>query len=315
MSKISVIGAGAVGSATAYALLIQEVTNHVVLYDVATEKVEAEVLDLAHGTLYTGASRITGGSDIQETAGSDLVIITAGAKQKPGQSRLDLAGTNTAILQNLLPQLLNLSPEAIFILVTNPCDVLATVAQRLSGLPPARVFASGTVLDSARLRWLLAERLGVASASVHAYNIGEHGDSEFALWSQARVGPIPLADWQLADGSRLSAEDFEQIALEVKNAAYRVIQGKGATNYAIGLSAAKIASAILSDSNEILPVSSVLSGYHGISGIALSVPTIVNRSGAVRPLDLAMTAAEQAKLKNSADAITANLVSLGYSLN
>ncbi|MEY3614379.1 MAG: hypothetical protein RL752_287, partial [Actinomycetota bacterium] len=249
MSKISVVGAGAVGTATAYALLIKEVASEIALYDIAAEKVEAEVLDLAHGTQFTGFSRISGGSDIKVTADSDLIIVTAGAKQKPGQTRLDLAGTNVAILKDMLPELLRHSPNAIFMLVTNPCDVLAVVAQKITGLPSNRIFASGTVLDSARLRWVIAERFKVSNNSVHAYIVGEHGDSEFALWSQTRIGPVPITEWELLPGVTISQQELDQMAIDVKNAAYKVIAGKGATNYAIGLSATRIAQAILTDSN------------------------------------------------------------------
>ncbi len=312
MSKVSVIGAGAVGTATAYALLIKEVARDVVLYDIATEKVEAEVLDLAHGTLFTGSSRISGGSDIKVTANSDLIIVTAGAKQKPGQTRLDLAGTNVSILKDMLPRLMEHSPNAILMLVTNPCDVLAVVAQQITGLPSNRVFASGTVLDSARLRWVLAERLKVASNSVHAYIVGEHGDSEFALWSQTRIGPVPITEWDLGDGKTIEQSELDQMALDVKNAAYKVIAGKGATNYAIGLSASRIAQAILSDSNEVLSVSTVLDNYQGVSGVALSVPTVVNRRGAVQVVDVPMTKAEKTKFLASADAIKSSLSALGY---
>jgi L-lactate dehydrogenase len=312
MSKISVVGAGAVGTATAYALLIKEVASDIVLYDIATDKVEAEVLDLAHGTQFTGFSRISGGSDIKATAESDLIIVTAGAKQKPGQTRLDLAGTNVAILKTMLPELLRLSPNAIFMLVTNPCDVLAVVAQKITGLPASRVFASGTVLDSARLRWVIAERFKVSNNSVHAYIVGEHGDSEFALWSQTRIGPVPITEWELAPGVVISQQELDQMALEVKNAAYKVISGKGATNYAIGLSATRIAQAILTDSNEVLSVSTVLDDYLGVSGIALSVPTVVNRQGAVRTVEVPMTKAENVKFLASADAIKRSLEALGY---
>ena len=180
-SKVSVIGAGAVGASMAYAMLIRESAREVVLYDVNEAKATAEVLDLAHGTQFTGASSISGGADISQTANSDVIVITAGAKQSPGQTRLELAGVNFSILKSLLPDLLKHSPEAIIVLVTNPCDVLATAAQRLTGLPANRVFSSGTVLDSSRLRWLLAERFGVSTANIHANIIGEHGDSEFAL--------------------------------------------------------------------------------------------------------------------------------------
>ena len=312
MSKISVIGAGAVGTATAYALLIKEVAGEIALYDIDADKVEAEVLDLAHGTQFTGSSRMIGGSDIQVTANSDLIIVTAGAKQKPGQTRLDLAAVNVKILQSLLPQLLAFSPSAVFMLVTNPCDVLAVVAQKITGLPSNRIFASGTVLDSARLRWTIAERLRVSSNSVHAYIVGEHGDSEFALWSQTRIGPVPISDWDLGGGARISSDELELMAVDVKNAAYKVIAGKGATNYAIGLSASAIAQAIMNDSNEVLSVSTVLDDYLGVSGVALSVPTIVNRTGAARTVEVPMTSVEREKFLASAAAIEASLVSLGF---
>lgn len=309
-SKVSVIGAGAVGASMAYAMLIRESAREVVLYDVNESKVTAEVLDLAHGTQFTGSSSITGGADISATANSDVVVITAGAKQNPGQTRLELAGVNFSILKSLLPDLLKHSPDAIFVLVTNPCDVLATAAQKLTGLPANRIFSSGTVLDSSRLRWLLAEKLDVSTSNVHANIIGEHGDSEFALWSQATVGNTPLLDWQLADGSTLSREVLDEIAYSVKTAAYKVIEGKGATNFAIGLSGARIVEAILNDEHAILPISSVLTDYHGVSGIAMSVPTLVTRQGASRTIDIAMEPHEQALFEASASAIRQSLSSL-----
>ncbi len=309
-SKVSVIGAGAVGASMAYAILIRESAREVVLYDVNESKVTAEVLDLAHGTQFTGSSRISGGADISATANSDLVVITAGAKQNPGQTRLELAGVNFEILKSLLPHLIKYSPDAIFVLVTNPCDVLATAAQKLTGLPPNRIFSSGTVLDSSRLRWLLAEKFDVSTSNIHANIIGEHGDSEFALWSQATVGNTPLLEWKLADGSTLSREELDQIAYSVKTAAYKVIEGKGATNFAIGLSGARIVEAILNDEHAILPISSVLTDYHGISGIAMSVPTLVTRQGASRTIDIAMEPHEQELFEASASAIRSSLESL-----
>ncbi len=310
-SKVSVIGAGAVGASMAYAMLIRESAREIVLYDVNESKVAAEVLDLAHGTQFTGSSSITGGADISATANSDVVVITAGAKQNPGQTRLELAGVNFSILKSLLPDLLKHSPEAIFVLVTNPCDVLATAAQKLTGLPANRIFSSGTVLDSSRLRWLLAEKFDVSTSNIHANIIGEHGDSEFALWSQATVGNTPLLEWQLADGTTLSRETLDEVAYSVKTAAYKVIEGKGATNFAIGLSGARIVEAVLNDEHAILPISSVLTDYHGISGIAMSVPTLVTRQGASRTIDITMEPHEQALFEASASAIRASLESLG----
>jgi L-lactate dehydrogenase len=310
-TKVSIIGAGAVGTATAYALLIKRIAGEVALYDLNKAKVEAEVLDLAHGSQFTTPSRIYGGDDLEVVRNSDVIVITAGAKQKPGQTRLELAGTNVAILRDLMPKLVSLAPDAIFVLVTNPCDVLAYAAVQFSGLPANRVFASGTVLDSSRLRWQLAERLGVSTESVHALIVGEHGDSEFALWSEASIGPVPLTDWKISGHHPLSQEELDQIAFDVKNAAYKVIEGKGATNFAIGLSSARIVEAILRDEGVVLPVSAVLENYLGVSDVALSVPTIVNRSGAARPIEVRMSEAELEKFRGSAATLRQSIEALG----
>lgn len=310
-SKVSIIGAGAVGTATAYALLIKRIAGEVALYDLNKAKVEAEVLDLAHGSQFTTPSRIYGGDDLEVVRNSDVIVITAGAKQKPGQTRLELAGTNVAILRDLMPKLVSLAPDAIFVLVTNPCDVLAYAAVQFSGLPANRVFASGTVLDSSRLRWQLAERLGVSTESVHALIVGEHGDSEFPLWNEASIGPVALADWKINGHQSLTQAELDQIAFDVKNAAYKVIEGKGATNFAIGLSSARIVEAVLRDEGVVLPVSSVLSGYHGVSDVALSVPTIVNRSGAARPIEVSMSEAELEKFHGSAATLRQSIEALG----
>jgi L-lactate dehydrogenase len=306
-SKLSIIGAGAVGSSLAYAALIRESAREIALYDVQTAKVDAEVLDLAHGTQFTGSSRITGGDDLDVVLGSDVVIITAGAKQHLGQSRLDLAAVNVGILEGLMPGLVERAPDAVYVLVTNPCDVLAVAAQRFSGLPSSQIFASGTVLDSSRLRWLLAERAGVATASVHAMIVGEHGDSEFPLWSQARIGPVPILGWKPVDRPALTAAELASLAHDVKTAAYSVIAGKGATNYAIGLSGARIAEAIINDEGAILPVSSVLDDYRGVSGVALSVPSIVGSDGVSGLIDVPFSVHEAEQFQSSAEAIRATL--------
>lgn len=309
-SRLAVIGAGAVGSSLAYAALIRESAREVVLYDIDAARVDAEVLDLAHGTPLTGSSRISGGADLGHIEGSNMVVITAGAKQHPGQSRLDLAGVNVGILRDLMPKLVERAPNAVFMLVTNPCDVLAVAAQRFSGLPSGRVFSSGTVLDSSRLRWRLAERFGVAASSVHAMIVGEHGDSEFPVWSQSRIGPIPLREWVDDHGKKVSVDELDAIAHEVKNAAYAVIAGKGATNYAIGLSGARIVEAVLRDEGAVLPVSSVLDDYRGISGVALSVPSIVDANGVSRVIDVPFSDDEERALHASAQAIQRSLEAL-----
>jgi len=302
-SKLTVVGAGSVGSSTAYAALIRGSARHVALYDIAAEKVEAEVLDLAHGTQFTGSSDIVGGSDISVAADSHVVVITAGAKQKPGQTRIELAATNARILQTMLPQLLEVAPDAVYVIVTNPCDVLTVLAQEATGLPPERIFASGTVLDTSRLRWRLAQRAGVSPSSVHASIVGEHGDTEFPLWSKATVGTVPILDWRSAGHPPMTPGELEEIADEVRNAAYKVIRGKGATNYAIGLSSARIVEAILRDEHAVMPVSTVLRDFHGIDGVALSVPSIVSARGAVPIPETDFSDGELALLRRSADAL------------
>ena len=279
-SKVTIVGAGSVGSSAAYAALIRGSARHVALYDIATERVEAEVLDLAHGTQFTGSSDIIGGSDLSVVEGSHVVVITAGAKQNPGQTRIELASVNASIMRSMMPQLLGVAPNAIYVIVTNPCDVLTVLAQEETGLPPERLFASGTVLDTSRLRWKLGERAGVSTSSVHAYIVGEHGDTEFPLWSRATIGTVPILDWETPGHPRMTPEELDQIAVDVRDAAYKVIQGKGATNYAIGLSSARIIEAILSDEHAVMPVSTVLHDFHGVSGVALSVPSIVSAAGA-----------------------------------
>ena len=256
-SKLCVVGAGSVGSSLAYAALIRGSASEVSLYDITARKVEAEVLDLAHGTQFTN-TRVTGGADLGFVEGSHVIVVTAGAKQQPGQTRLELAGTNARILEDLLPKLLERAPGAILILVTNPVDVMTVVAQRVTGLPANRVFGSGTVLDTSRLRWLLARRAGVTTSSVHADIVGEHGDTEFPLWSNARIGPVPILEWR--GGEPFTRRELDEIAHDVRNAAYTVIRGKGATNYAIGLTGARIVEAVLGDEHAVLPVSTVLGG-------------------------------------------------------
>lgn len=310
-STLAIIGAGSVGTATAYAAMIRGSARHVRLYDIDAARVDAEVLDLAHGSQFTGSSDISGGADLKHVEGADVVVITAGAKQRPGQTRLDLAATNVEILRGMLPKLIERAPDAVYLLVTNPCDVLTVAAQQISGLPSSRVFSSGTVLDTARLRWKLAQRAGVAQSSVHAHIVGEHGDTEFPLWSSASIGVTPLLDWE-REGTRVfREEELDALSHEVRNAAYQVIAGKGATNYAIGLSAARIVEAVLHDEHAILPVSSVLNGFLGIEGVALSIPTVVSARGADPVVTTPFDATETASLQASAQALASVQSSLG----
>lgn len=307
--KISVIGAGSVGSSLAYACLIRGSADIVCLYDINKDKVEAEVADLAHGTQFTPAS-VMGGADIKDTVNSDIVFITAGAKQKPGQTRLDLAGVNAGILKSLMPQLLEQSPNALFVLVTNPCDVLTVVAQNISGLPSSRVFSTGTMLDTSRLRWLIRQWANVAQRHVHATIVGEHGDSEFPLWSIAQISGVPIHEWKVDGESVFTDEVLDDLAHEAAFAAYKIIEGKGATNYAIGLTGARLAEALLGANRSILPLSSVIDDVHGVKDVALSMPCVVSREGIEGVVPVPMSDGEITKLHASAERLKDSLSSL-----
>ena len=313
-NKIAVIGAGSVGATIAYACLVRGVGQHLALYDTNRAKVDAEVLDLNHGLQFVPMATVEGSDDVAVCADADVVVVTAGAKQKPGQSRMDLAGANADICRTLIPQIVRLAPNAVLLLVTNPVDVITYVAHKLSGLPRQRVLGSGTVLDSSRFRFLIAQRCRVAVQNVHAYIAGEHGDSEIPMWSSARIANIPLHEWAVPAHGKLTVRDRTEIFQNVKDAAQQIIRGKGATNYAIGLATARIVEAILNDENRILPVSSLLTNYRDglIDDVCLSVPSIVNRGGVEQPLAVPMNEAEAAGLRNSAETIKATLRSLGF---
>jgi L-lactate dehydrogenase len=315
-TKVAIVGAGSVGATIAYACLLRGVAKHVALYDLNRAKVEAEVLDLNHGLQFVPMATLEGSDDVGICADASVIVITAGAKQKPGQTRMDLASANAAICRALLPQLMRVAPEAIYLLVTNPVDVITYVTLKLTGLPPQRVLGSGTVLDSSRFRFLIARRCNVAVQSVHATIVGEHGDSEVPLWSSASIANVPLHEWAVPRHGKLSVVDRTNIFQNVKNAAYQIVAGKGATNYAIGLATAKILEALLHDENRILPVSSLLSSYgegeDAIDDVCLSVPCIVNRGGVEQALRIPMNAAERAGLRHSADTIRAAIRSLGF---
>jgi L-lactate dehydrogenase len=313
-TKVAIVGAGAVGSTIGYALLIRGVADRVVLYDLDGSKVRAEVLDLRHGLQFVPHAEVVGGDDVAVCEGADVVVITAGAKQKPGQSRLDLAGANVAMCATLVPQLVEVAADGVFLMVTNPVDVVTYAAVRMAELPPGRVFGSGTVLDSSRLRYLLARHLGVAVQNVHAWVAGEHGDSELPLWSSASVGTIPLDKFALPGRSPLDEETRSQIATEVVTSAEQVIRGKGATNYAIGLAASRIVEAVLRNQNHVMPVCTMLHRYQGLDAlddVCLSVPCVVNRRGAEAVLDVPLSKEEEARLVASAEAVRAAARSLG----
>lgn len=310
-TKVSIVGAGAVGTSLAYAALIKGVASELVLQDINAAKVHAEALDLAHGSQFLPPAKITGSDDVAATANSDIVVIAAGAKQKPGETRMDLAGKTVGLMKSMIPPLVEQSPHAVFLMVTNPVDVTTQAVQKISGLPANQVFGSGTVLDSSRLRWLLANEVGLSVSNVHALIAGEHGDSEIPLWSTASIGNLPIDDWAAKMGHLDEAERGE-IAHRVVRAAYEVIDGKGATNYAIGLAGTRIIEAIVRNEHRVMPVSAMLEDWHGISGVCMSVPRVVARDGVGKALELPVSEQELAGLKESAEHIREVAASLGF---
>ena len=292
-SKVSIIGAGFVGSATTLSVVLSGLASHVVLVDVNKDKAEGEVLDIAHGAAFIKTVNIVSG-DYKDTADSDIVIITAGAGQKPGETRLDLVHKNVAIFKNIIPQVTRYSPNAVLVIATNPVDIVTWVAYKLSGFPANRVIGTGTVLDTSRLRYYLAEEFDLDARNVHAYIIGEHGDSEFPVWSSASIGPLTFDEYCKREGKN-AKELKTNIHEKVKNAAYEIISRKGYTNYAIGMATRRIVEAILRDENSILTIST----YNQVEDVYYSVPSIIGRNGFQMKICPEFEESEREKLENT----------------
>ena len=303
-SKIALIGAGAVGSTFAYTVLLKGLCTELVMIDVNKEKAEGDVLDLNHGLMLAHPMKITVG-EYENCADADIVVITAGAAQRPGETRIDLMQRNIAIFKTIINEITKYNQDGILLIATNPVDILTQVALKLSGFPKNRVIGSGTLLDSSRFRYLVAEKLGVDPRSVHGMIIGEHGDTEVPVWSTTSVAGMNL-DLDAGDETsrfHLNPEQKDEIYAETKSAAYKIIEKKGATYYAIALAITRICEAILRDQKSILPVSSLLEGYHGIYDVCLGVPTIVGRNGAEELVPLTLSESEESKLKQSAETL------------
>jgi L-lactate dehydrogenase len=270
------------------------------------------VLDLNHGLLFAPQATVDGSDDVEILRDAAVIVMTAGAKQKPGQTRMDLAAANAAICAKILPDVVRVAPNATLLLVTNPVDVITEIALKITGFEWPRVIGSGTVLDSSRFRYLVAKHCQVAVQNVHAYIAGEHGDTEIPLWSSATIGSIPLSQWSVAGHGRITHADKERILHNVKDAAYQVIQGKGATNYAVGLAVTNILESILYDERRVLAVSGQLRGFRGMQDVCLSLPRIVSCMGIEAPLPIPMTVDEEAGLQASAERIREVVRSLGY---
>ncbi len=297
--KVAVVGCGFVGAACSFSLMQSGLFSEMVLIDSDPAKAEGEALDISHGVPFAKPIKIyAGGYD--DIKNASLIIITAGANQKPGETRLDLVKKNISIFKSILPEIKKRNFKGILLIVANPVDILTTVAQKLSGLPENRVFGSGTVLDTARLKSELGSHLNVDPRSVHAFIIGEHGDSEIAAWSSANVSGIPLHKFCEMRGHCNHDEAIRKIAADVKNSAYEIIKRKKATYYGIAMSVKRICEAIVRDEKSILPVSSMMHGEYGIKGISLSMPAIVGKDGVETLVPLQLSETEQADLQKSA---------------
>ena len=297
--KAAVIGCGFVGSATAFTLMQSRLFSELVLLDVNMEKADGEAKDIAHGIPFAGQMKIYAGT-YDDAADAAIIIITAGANQKPGETRLDLVQKNTAIYQSIIPEIVKRDFGGILLIVSNPVDILTYVALKLSGLPENRVLGSGTVLDTARLKYALGEHLGVDSRSVHSFIIGEHGDSEIAAWSSTNVSGIPLNDFCEMRGHFNHDAAMDTIAEKVKNSAYEIISKKQATYYGIAMSVKRICECIVRNERSILPVSAMMHGEYGIEDITLSMPAIVGIGGVETHVPIALSEEEAEKLVESA---------------
>lgn len=299
MGKIAIVGAGAVGSTMAYATMIRGLATELVLIDARREKAEGEAMDLNHGLPFVPPAKIWAG-DYSDCQGAEVVVLSAGVASLPGESRLDLSERNSAIFKEIIPQITRHNPEGILLVITNPVDVLTYLTVKLSRRAPGRVIGSGTILDSARFRYLMSQHCGVDPRNVHAYIIGEHGDSEVPVWSLANISGVRLEEYCLVCGRGCTRAEREEIFQEVRRAGSEIIERKGATHYAIGLAATTIMESILRDQKSVLPVSSLLEGQYGLHEVCLSLPSIVDRDGVAKILELPLSEIEIERLGRSA---------------
>ena len=297
--KVSLVGTGLVGSSFAYALMIRGLASELVLIDANAGKAIGEVMDFNHGLSFTRPMKIAAGS-YADCAGSHVVVIAAGASQKPGESRLDLLARNAGIFREIVPQVVRHNPDGIILIATNPVDVLTYVSVGVSGLPPGRVIGSGTILDTSRFRFLLGQYYGVDARSVHAYILGEHGDSEIPVWSHASIGGVRLQEFAPLRNKAYVQADMDNLFAQVRDAAYEIIRRKGATYYAIGLGLLSIVEAILGDYRRVMSVSTLMTGQHGVEDMCLSLPCVVGARGVEEILTLNLDPAEESGFRESA---------------
>lgn len=310
-SRVVIIGTGFVGASFAYSLTQTGIVSEIVLIDVDKKKAEGEAMDINHGIEFVNPVKVWAG-DYSDTEDADVIVIAAGANQKPGETRLDLARKNAAITKTICKEIVKYTKNAIIVMAANPVDILTYVTIKETGFPVSQVFGSGTLLDTARFRYLLGEHLEVDPRSVHAYIIGEHGDSELAVWSGATVGGVPLNRFCQKHPPDICNARLRGIFDEVRNAAYEIIERKGATYYAIGWGLKRIIEAIIMDQKSVLTVSTYLDNYHNISDVCLGVPVVVGRKGVERVVELTLSKDELGKLQQSAQLLKEVQKSVGY---
>lgn len=310
LRKCAVIGVGFVGATCAFTLANSGLFSELVLIDANQKKAEGEAADISHGIAFSKPCVVRAG-DYKDLAESGLIVIAAGANQKPGETRIELLGRNRVIMQSIIENIMQVNKDAILLIVSNPVDLLTYMAQKISGLPAGRVIGSGTVLDTARLKHLLSQYLEVDLRNIHAFIVGEHGDSELAVWSSANVSGVDLVDYCKILGKDCSEETLDKIYVSVRDAAYSIIEGKGATYYGIGLAVRRIAEAIVRDEHSVLPVSSMVDGHYGISDLCLGMPCVLGKNGVENVLDIPLSETEKEQLRGSAEKMRSLLDEIG----
>lgn len=297
--KCGIIGCGGVGAATAYTLATHGLFSELVLVDIDHARANGEAMDISHGVSFSQPCRVHAGTydDLKDAA---LVIIAAGVNQKPGETRIHLLERNAAVLRTIIKEIVRVCPDTILLVVSNPVDLLTAIALKLSGFPASRVIGSGTVLDTARLKYLLGQQLGIDARNVHAFIIGEHGDSELAVWSSANISGIDLDDYC---DSRNRHPDYHSVFESVRNSAYEIIRGKGATYYGIAMSVLRIAACIVRGERSVLPVSVSTGGHYGLADVCIGLPCIIGRNGIETVLDFPLSPSEREQLQNSAQTL------------
>lgn len=310
MQKVAVIGCGFVGATSAFSLIQTGLFSEMVLIDANAKKAEGEAMDLSHGSAYLTPMNIYAGT-YDDIVDAGIIVITAGANQKPDETRLDLVKKNVQIFKSIIPEIKKRNCEGILLIVSNPVDILTEVALKLSGFPSNRVIGSGTVLDTARLKYVLGKHLQVDPRDIHAYIIGEHGDSELVVWSGAQVAGIHINHFCELRGHFNHEEAMERLAQEVRDSAYEIIERKGATYYGVAVAVKRIATAIVKDEHAVLPVSSLMQGEFGLNDLCLSIPTVIGQNGVEKVVDIYLNNDENDKLQSSARALKEVLDDLG----